>query len=196
VATGDKVQLNRVEMVNDFQLWLDQEVWNGGDERVGRREVIYDFTDSARIFMKSIGYVMDSAWNSRVVARWMYTIQCDIIVRKRRYDTIAYPEPLHRNWPEDLREFQHIMDFDTISSFMEEWKSYSDFEEGTHIGQRMFCDLPNILYPFINMDKSYNGRVVEDALYDSDTDSDESWRGSKRRGTDAYIADMNEGFHR
>ena len=60
----------------------------------------------------------------------------------------------------------------------------------------MFHELQEIVYPFIDMDKSYNGQVVYEALYDSESDSDESWRGSKRRGMDAYIADMGDGFHR
>jgi hypothetical protein len=184
-------------MANDFQVWLDQEVWGFGDERVGRREVIYEFTDSLTAFMNRLGYTMSPRWGSKMVARWMYTIQRDIIVRRRYSLPVAYPAPVHRNWPEDLREFNHVMSYDTISNFMEGWKSYSDFDEGTHIGRRMFHELQDIVYPFIDMENSYNGRVVYEALYDSESDSDESWRGgSKRRGVDAYIADMGNGFHR
>jgi hypothetical protein len=183
-------------MANDFRVWLNQEVWGFGDESIGRREAIYRFTESLTSWMKILGYNMSPQWGSKVVARWMYTIHVDIFIRNRFRYPVAYREALHRNWPEDLREFHYILDYDTISKFMEYWKSYSDFDQETHVGQMMFQELPNIVYPFIDMENSYNGQKVYNALYDSESDSDDSRRGSKRGGVDAYIADMGDGFHR
>jgi hypothetical protein len=184
-------------MSSDFQLWLNQPVWVNGVERVLRREYIPVFAKAVGGLLKSRGYVM--AWNNGalVIARWMYTIQRDEIARGDYNSDVAYPEPLHRDWEEDSLEFQYVMDYDTISRFMDTWKLYEDFDQDRRVGQRMLHELQYILYPYLDLDNSRRGRIVAEAVDDTDSDSD-SWKSGRRRarGTDAYLLDASEGFHR
>ena len=186
-------------MSKDFQLWLDQYVWVNGVERTTRREYIPYFAKILTGLMKAKRYTMDSQWKdgSLIIARWMYTIQRDEIALGDYNSSVAYPEPTHRDWEEDLWEFQKIIDYNTISSFMDTWKLYEDFDQGTRVGQRMLHELQYILYPYLDLHASYNGRRVAEALEDSDSDS-ESWKSGRRRNknVDVYLLDASEGFHR
>ena len=182
----------------DFQLWLNQSVWVNGVERETRRKYIPFCAKELTNFMRSRGYVMDTRWadGTAVLARWMYNIQHDELYWGDYNSAVKYPEASHRDWPEDQREFQYIMDHDTISSFMDTWKLYEDFDQDTRIGQRMLHELQFILYPYIDMDNSYNGQVVAEALDDNDSDTD-SWKSGRRnKKMDVYLIDANEGFHR
>ena len=185
--------------MNDFQLWLNQVVWVNGVERMSRRQYIPYFAEAVTGLMKSRGYAMDNHWKggSLVIARWMYTIQRDEIARGDYNSAVEYPEPFHRDWEEDFREFQHIMDYDTISSFMDTWKLYEDFDQDTRVGQRMLHEIQYLLYPYLDLYASYNGQIVAEAMEDTDSDSD-SWKSGRRtkKRVDAYLVDASEGFHR
>ena len=190
--------------MSDFKLWVSQPVWVNGDERARRADYIPSFAAAVTGFMKNHGYMMGVHWRggTEVIARWMYTIQRDEIARGDYNSFVQYPEPYHRDWQEDLEEFQHVMDYDTLSRFMDTWKLYEDFDQDRRVGQRMLHEIQYLLYPFIDMENSYNGRRVAEALDDTDSDAD-SWKSGRRgaakggaKKVDAYIADMNEGFHK
>jgi len=185
-------------MPSDFQVWLNQVVWVNGVERVSRRKYIPHFAKELTGFMKTKGYTMDSSWKDGelVLARWMYTIQRDEIARGDYNSEVEYPEPVHRDWEEDSWEFQNVMDYDTISSFMDTWKLYEDFDEDTRVGQRMLHELQYVLYPYLDLHASKRGKLVAEALEDTDSDSD-SWKSGRRnKKIDVYLADASEGFHR
>jgi len=183
--------------MSDFQLWLNQPVWIN-NTKCKRREYIPYFADELTAFMKRVGYVMDPSWRSghRIVARWMYTIHRDESRAQYNKD-ISYPSPLHRDWQEDYDEFQHIMDNSIISDFMEKWKLYEDFDPETRLGQRMY-EFQYLVYPYLDLENSKNGRRIAHLLEDTDSDNDSVKSGRKGgmpRGLDIYIAEAQEGLH-
>jgi len=189
--------------MSNFNLWLDEPVWVSANEKSTRREYIPYFADCLTSFMKSNGYKMCAEWKKGhlVVARWMYVIHRDELIYKQYDKKIRYPNPYHRDWEEDHAEFQHIMTHDTISSFIERWELYEDFDPDTRVGQRMLYEIQDLLYPYLDLVMSKNGMRVEDLLYDSDSDAD-SWKsGTKRlhpRGAarvDVYMKEAQEGMH-
>ena len=175
---------------SDFQVWLDQEVWIEGDTKIPRRECIPAFADDLTEFMRINGYTMDLRWSNGhyIVAKWMYMIHVQEFVTKKYDGKIYYGEVGHRNWQEDFLEYDYIMRFDTISNFMERWRLYEDFDPETRIGQRILHELQKLLYPFIDMDNSRNGRIFDD-------DSDNEQEDTHRQKDDIYLMDAREGFH-
>jgi len=179
--------------MNDFQLWLDQWVWVENTQ-VRRRSCIPDFADALTEFMKLNGYSMTSEWRygHMVVAKWMYRIHSNECDKYKYHKSLDYPEPFHRNWQEDYDEFQHILDTNTVSNFMENWKLYEDFDPETRLGQQIINELQLLLYPYIDMDRSKNGIRVAEAMEDSDSDS-ENWNRSNK--VDVYLYEAREGMH-
>jgi hypothetical protein len=175
---------------SDFQVWLDQEVWVQGDYKVPRRDYIPAFAEELTKSMKSWGYTMDPRWNGGdyIVAKWMYMIHLQEFVTKQYNGMLKYAEPYHRDWPEDFLEYTFVMSYDRISSFMERWRFYEDFDPDTQCGQRILHELQYLLYPFIDMDNSKNGMLFDDY---SDTEVDEVYKGRD----DVYIAEAKQGLH-
>lgn len=175
---------------SDFQVWLDQELWVEGNDRVPRRNYIPIFASELTECMKQWGYTMDSRWNNGhyIVAKWMYMIHVQEFLTKDYNGRIEYAEPYHRDWPEDFLEYTHIVSFDRISNFMESWRFYEDFDIDTRCGQRILNELQHLLYPFINMENSRNGMLFDDT---SDTEHEEY---SKTRD-DVYVIEANQGMH-
>lgn len=188
--------------MRNFQLWLDESVWISDNEKRTRREYIPYFADNLTRFMKKNGYTMCAEWGlgHRVVSRWMYIIHRDELIFKAHDKKIEYPNAYHRDWEEDYDEFQKIMDYNTISSFMKNWELYEDFDLNTRVGQRVLNEIQYLLYPYLDLEVSRNGVKLADLLYDSDSDTD-SWksggRGGKprRRADDIYIKEAQEGIH-
>jgi hypothetical protein len=183
------------ELMSDFQLWLDQPVWMG-QEKILRRDYIPSFAESVTFMMKNYGYKMCPEWRSgsRILAAWMYRIMCDEL-RDRKYDApLPYPQPYHRNWPEDLNEFHYIIDNALLNSFFQEWISCDDFDPNTRVGSRIRYELHQLLYVYIDMDASRNGIRIAEMLEDSDSDSD-SWHSGGGRREDVYLEEAREGFH-
>jgi len=175
---------------SDFQVWLDQEMWVVANHKLARREYIPDFADDLTEFMKSCGYTMDIRWNNGhyIVAKWLYMIHVQEFVTKDYNGKLRYAEPHHRDWPEDFLQYTHMMNFDRISSFMERWRFYEDFDLETRAGQRVLHELQYLLYVFIDMDSSENGKLFDD---DSDSEHDETYRGRD----DVYLMEARDGLH-
>jgi hypothetical protein len=175
---------------SDFQVWLDQELWIEDNSKMARRKYICAFADDLTEFMRFCGYTMDMRWNKGhyIVAKWMYMIHVQEFVTKKYDGRIHYAGSYHRNWPEDFLEYTHIMGFDTISSFMERWRLYEDFDPETRVGQRILHELQNLLYPFIDMDRSKNGGIFDD---EEDSEHEEAYKGRD----DVYIMEAREGLH-
>jgi hypothetical protein len=188
-----------LEEMSDFQLWLDQPVWFTDDTKVLRREYIPTFAEYLTSVMKGLGFTMSQEWGKghKVVARWMYIIMRTAL----NYDKpVIYPEPFHRDWPEDLDEFQHLFTHEQAAKIIEQWKLCEDFDLDTRVGQRYLHELQHLLYPYIDMDASKAGIRVAIALEDSESDSD-SWKSgrgrsrSRMRGKDIYLEEAQEGYH-
>lgn len=182
----------------DFQLWLDQYVWINDNTKVLRREYIPIFAEYLMNVMKGLGYVMSPKWGKghRVVARWMYIIMRNERMNVQELQNI-YPEPFHRNWPEDLDEFQHLFTHEETTKVFEQWKLYEDFDQDTRTGQRYLHELQYLLYPYLDMDASKTGIRVANALDESDSDTD-SWKsgnGKRMKSKDIYLEEAQEGYH-
>jgi len=178
----------------DFQVWLDQEVWISNMEKGARRDYIPDFAEDLTDFMRVCGYTMDSRWASGdyIVAKWMYIMHVQEFVTKKYNQPLKYASIIHRDWNEDFLEYTQILTFDKISSFMERWKFYEDLDCDTVMGQRVLHELQNLLYHFIDMENSKIGILVATAE-DSDSEYDEP---SSRRGKDdIYLMEAREGMH-
>jgi len=190
---------------SNFNLWLSQPVWVNSLVTIPRRAMIPVFAEELMQFLRKKGYVMSHEWRAghMVVARWLYIIQKDELVRKHYDNKVAYPTPFHRNWPEDYDEFQYILDTETLRGFTDSWTHCEDFDPETRIGQRVINELQHLIYPYLDLDASRNGMRVASALADSDSDSDGGARRSKARmrgsgsgsKVDNYIADAQEGYH-
>jgi len=173
---------------DDFNLWLDQEVWVTGNSKTLRREYIPHFAEEVRGFMKGCGYTMDHRWQKGelILAKWMYRIHFQ--ERVKGFD-IHY-RAFHRNWVEDHDEFLHIMSADRVSSFMERWRLYEDFDPESHIGQRIIHEITSLLYIYIDMEASSVGRRIAEFLEEgSESESDDKGR------VDIYISDSRQGYH-
>lgn len=179
-----------INLNEDFHLWLDQEVWTEGDEKMMRREYIPDFAEDLTIFMKSCGYTMDFRWKGGhyIVAKWMYMIHVQEFVTKKHRGKIEYADIIHRDWPDDYLEYTNALSFDKIANFMEGWQLYEDFDYDTCVGQRVLHELEDLLYPFIDMERSKNGQLVAN---DSDSDNEKNYKNKD----DIYIMEAREGIH-
>lgn len=177
----------------DFQLWLDQPVWATSNTKVLRREYIPIFAECLTNYLKRLGYTMCAEWGKghKVVARWMYILMRD--------KDAVYPEPFHRDWPEDLDEFQHLFTHEKAAKFFDAWRLFEDFDQDTRVGQRYLHELQHLVYPYLDMDISQAGIRVAMALEDSESDSD-SWKSGRARGgrmpnKDVYLEEAQEGYH-
>ena len=184
----------------DFQLWLDQLIWVSDDTKVLRREYIPIFAEHLTAYMKTLGYTMCPEWGKghKVVARWMYIIMRDERAALNYDKMVIYPEPFHRNWPEDLDEFQHLFTHEATEKMLEAWKCCEDFDLATRVGQRYMNEIQQLLYPYLDMDASKTGIRIAITLEESESDA-ESWKSGRartqRRGRDVYLEEAQEGYH-
>ena len=174
---------------SDFQVWLDQEMWIEDNEKLSRRDYIPYFAEDLTEFMQVCGYTMDHRWNKGhyIVAKWMYMMHVQEFVTKDYNGRLQYAEHYHRD--EDFIQYSHIMSFDRISSFMERWRFYEDFDSEMRVGHRILNELQNLLYPFIDMENSKNSMLNGE---DSDTEHDDTYRGGR---DDVYLMEAREGLH-
>lgn len=177
---------------SDFKLWLSQPVWVS-DSKERRGGVLREFYNSITRLMKKKGYVMDSRWHSNHVnplINWMYRISVEEYARCNYNKEVFVPEPKHRNTAEDYDYFIHIVEFETIHSFMDEWSFVEDLDVSSRLGYRIRYELQDFLYNFLDLELSKHGCVIARFWDDSGSDSDDI-RGSR----DVYLRDLNDGFH-
>lgn len=156
----------------DFNDWLEQHIWISNMEKAARKTYIPMLYDSLTHFMKSKGYVMDSRWGRgpMIVARWLYAIHVHEVARKRSYEPIGYPDIQHRNWEEDNDVFDCTIDLQTVEEFMDEWKTVEDFNIETRQGFRTQVELQTLLYTYVDIDSSRQGKKLARQLDVPDTE--------------------------
>jgi hypothetical protein len=181
----------------DFQLWLDQPVWVQDNLKLLRREYIPVFAEDITTYLRNLGFTMSGEWGKghKVVARWMYIIMRDERANLIYDKQVIYPTPFHRDWPEDLDEFQHLFTHEDAVKIFDGWKMCEDFDQDTRVGQRYLHELQQLIYPYLDMDVSKAGMRVAIALEETESDSD-SWRsGHRRERRDVYLEEAQEGYH-
>lgn len=105
---------------------------------------------------------------------------------------VYVPEIIHRNTVEDFDHFHHIVSCDAVRDFMRQWNKLEDTSCDTKAGERIWNELQDFLYVFVELESSKQGKVIarfwEDANSDSDSDTNE-------RKRDTYLRDANKGYH-
>jgi hypothetical protein len=174
---------------SDFKLWLSQPVWID-DSKERRGTVLREFYDSVTMMLKKKGYIMDSRWNSKTnpLTNWMYRISVEEYAKSNHNSPVYIPAPGHRDTREDYDYFNHVIDIDTIHSFMDEWSSAEDLDTSSRLGYRVRYELHDFLYNFLDLERSKHGKVIARFWDDSGSDSDEG-------GRDVYLRDASDGFH-
>jgi hypothetical protein len=171
-------------MKRNFQLWLSQQFPVSYSDTLERRAYLPVFADALTELLKGRGYVMDSRWNSLAVARWIYKIHCDNLIRS--------PVVIHRNMTEDKDEYADTISDELLREFLERWKHIPDFNSDTRLGRTLYDELQNFLWSYIDLDESPKGDEVAYWMEGSDTESDNGsgWK------VDAYIQDVDAGWHK
>ncbi len=157
----------------DFKDWLNQHIWVSDSEKAPRKTYIPALYYELTSFMKSKGYMMDGRWGRgpMIVARWLYAIHIHEVARKRSYEPIGYPEIHHRDWEEDRDVFDFHIDIQAVEAFMKVWRSVEDFNPETRQGFRTQVELPTLLYTYVDIDESYQGRKLARTLETSDSEA-------------------------
>ena len=177
--------------VRDYNRWLDAKVWVTGNEKARRKEYIHPFTDSLKRWMKLRGYVMSGNFTPLVVAKWLYLIQVQEVVRKNRWGHINYPDPSHRDSEEDWDIFDMEVSQDKCEEFLNDWESNEDLQSDLPSGARVKVELQKFLYTYIDLTSSKHGIRVANQLAESDTEDSED-----DIEIDSYLRDAQEGFHK
>lgn len=160
----------------DFVRWLHQSVWVSGDQKALRKDWIPWFADSLTRWMEEKGYKMDGYWKKghMAVARWLYAIQVQVIANKEQYGPLRYPEVKHRAWPEDRDAFELEVSDPELEKFLGEWQLVEDLDIHTPSGQRVLCELRQLLWTYIELESCRQGKRVArvvDAMGESEEDA-------------------------
>lgn len=176
---------------NDFQDWLDQYVWMNGVERWPRRDYIPIFAEELTVLCKRKGYVLDGRWKKghKVVAKWLYALHVQVIARRNQYGSVQYPKIKHRDWPEDKDIFEINIDQEAVEKFLDKWREHEDFDLETHIGLRVAAELPILLWNYVDLESSLQGKRMAKIL-ETDSESDEDTIGHGDHWTD-----LSNGLH-
>jgi hypothetical protein len=176
---------------DDFQDWLDQRVWISGTQRIPRRQYIPVFAEELTSLCKKKGYVLDGRWGKghKAVAKWMYALHIQVVARRNRYGPVTYPEIEHRDWPEDKDMFEINFDYEVLEEFFDSWRGNEDLDLQTDIGFRIFAELPTLLWHYVDLDESYQGRKMAKIL-ESDSESEDDMIG-----VGDHLTDLTNGLH-
>lgn len=185
----------------DYEAWLNEPIWTAECTKEPRKEILLAFKEDLVHRLTRLGYPVP--WKYRTVrplARLLYaqhvkTYYCPTL-------HISMDPPDHRNWPEDLAEFQYVTA--SLQQTMQElWREVDGFDPDTTVG-RMFWDIfDDYAYHCVDIEASRHGAIVEQQLYGdrSDGSSDEGGRrggGGRRsfkRANDVYYRELEQGFH-
>ena len=81
------------------------------------------------------------------------------------------------------------IDQEVIEDFFDSWREAEDFDMGTDIGLRTVCELPQLLWHYVDLDSSYHGRKMARILEpDSDEESEDDYRHD-------HLTDITNGLH-
>lgn len=185
------------QTAKDFDIWLRQSIWASNLHKDTRLHVLHDFTEDLTSWMKRLGYVMNEDWGLQAVCQWVYAIA---VLKNASFQTrrnLRYPIPSHRNTDEDYEYFNFMMPVEEIELFQKMWISAEGFEPDTGMGSRLWLELPNFLYCYLDLETSKNGKYIRSQLDSSDSESDGPSRRVKsfKKSSDTYLQDMRAGFH-
>lgn len=172
-------------------VWRSQPVWYS-DTKCERREMICEFSDSIRRWMKSLGYTMEERLQKEL-SLWMYRLYVQEIARKRHGDSVYIPEPIHRNTDDDYDRYNMIVDTESVMNFMDSWAHVEDMDVDSIIGKRIRYELHEFLYSVIDLELSKQGRIVADIWYTSCSNSDSEYENDNK--ADVYIQEAKKGLH-
>ncbi len=182
----------------DFEKWIRESVWLNGNTKMSRRECLDIFAEDCRKWIQHYGYKLSHSWGLKAVANWMYSMS--VVYKACSFPTplrVRYPTPDHRDWQEDFEYFHATVDTIEIGKFLDRWKYADDFHPDTRLGQHIQTELAHILYTYLNLEDSENGRKIAAFVETSSSESEGEHykRKSTRDQTDAYLQDTKEGFH-
>jgi hypothetical protein len=191
---------------SDFQIWLDQPIWVTDNTKQTRREVYPGIAEDITAWMRRKGYVMDNRWarGHKKLAQWVYAFACDEIREEKK--GIAYPPILHRDCQEDYDQFHHVCDFFEIQELFDGLKTVEDFDSELPLGNTLLHNFADLLYTFLDLQASKQGRLIAQLYEDSDSSSESEWgRGDRRKGRkrqgngrkveDVYLQEARQGMH-
>lgn len=179
----------------DFDKWINEKVWIDGNSKVTRRELLYSLTDDLAKWIPHYGYVMSSQFTMKAVAHWLYAVA---IVGKAsgypNHQRVRYPNPEHRDWKEDYEYFHFTITQNELDKFLVKWRFAEGFEPDTRMGQRVALELAQLLYIYVDLERSQNGKKIAEFVESTSSDSDHEpvKRIAKK---DVYLVELNEGNH-
>jgi hypothetical protein len=186
---------------NTYTKWLNQMVYISGDNKVHRYEYIDSFAKYITKWIKKHGYKMGDTWGDgvKVTVRWMYAIFEQEVLNKNKYGPLLYPEPFHRNLPEDLDSFEMVIDCEAINEFMENWKSIDELSESHPFGIRVRMEMQEFLYTYVNVESSKYGIKIthyyEDLQKELEQQEEEYMYQKQKGGLDTYVLESQNGWH-
>ncbi len=178
--------------VNDYNRWLQANVWVTGNEKASRNNYIPSFTQSLTNWMKKRGYRMSGMFTSKAVARWLYAIQVQEVARRNHWGPIYYPVPYHRDWEEDWDTFDMEVSQESCEEFLESWRNNEDLQFDMPSGDRVRVELQTLLYTYVDLESSKHGMKIARLL----ADSDDVENSDDENEMDSYLRDAQEGFHK
>ena len=175
---------------DDFQIWLDQKVWDN-DSICKRRELLPRIAEDIGKRMNRKGYMMDSRWGYNSLAKWLYAIHIQEIARgPGPCRAIGYPEIQHRDWPEDRDYFEYIMSSENIMDILDKWRLTSDFDPESEVYSRIVFEFSEFLYTYVNLETSKQGMFIANLYGQGTSDSD-----GENTAQDIYVVEANQGLH-
>ncbi len=186
----------------DFDKWIQEKVWINGNTKMSRREWLEILVEDTEQWIQNHGYKMNYMWNLKAVATWLYAVQ--VIAKASSFPNslrVRYPDPEHRDWEEDYDYFHMFVTYSEISQFLSFWKYSDDLDPTTRWGQRAIHEFGQLLYTFLDLDISENGKKIAKFMESSSSDSDSEIKPKKHgriekpETTDTYLQEMKEGSH-
>ena len=182
----------------DFAKWIRESVWINGNTKASRFEQIQLVTEDLAEWIQHYGYVMNNEFTAKAVAHWLYAVA---VVGKAsgylNHQRVRYPEPEHRDWQEDYDYFLYTVTQSELDKFLVKWRFAEGFEPDTRMGQRLALELSDLLYTYLDLERSPSGKKIAEFVDSTSSDSDHEpvKRNSKTKDRDVYLQEMNEGGH-
>ena len=179
----------------DFVRWLHQPVWVSPEQKELRKNWIPCFADALTTWMEQKGYRMNGIWKKGhlAVAKWLYAIQVQVVANKQQYGPIVYPEIYHRGWPEDKDAFEVEVSGPSLEAFLVGWQDVEDLDPTFPSGQRVLCELQQLLWTYIELESCRQGQRVA-RIVDAMGESEEDVSSGEDMKTDGWFGSRSWGY--
>jgi len=174
----------------DYILWRSQPVLIGVTA-CERRAFIHEFSQSIRLWMKTLGYTMEYCLEKEL-SLWLYRLHVQEIARKKHGASVFIPEPNHRDTQDDYDQYNMVVDHDSVTQLMSEWTNVEEMNLENIIGKRVWYELQDFLYSMIDLESSKQGRLIARLWDNSGSNSDSEFDYKK---PDVYVEEANKGLH-